>query len=51
MVTKTISRYSPLKDVKQTNSFADPDPSDPYGMFLSLLDPYPDPLVSGHRSS
>ncbi len=27
------------------SSVADPDPKDPYRMFLGLLDPDPDPLV------
>ncbi len=29
----------------ESSNFADPDPSDPYPMFLGLLDPDPDPLV------
>ncbi len=33
--------------VTPISSVADPDPSDPYRMFLGLLDPDPDPLVRG----
>jgi hypothetical protein len=32
---------------KLVSNVADPDPSDPYGMFLALPDPDPDPLVKG----
>jgi|688.fasta_scaffold359935_2 hypothetical protein len=37
--------YRAAKTTDDLTSVVDPDPEDPYGMFLSLPDSDPDPLV------
>ncbi len=34
-----------MEESNESSNVADPDPSDPYPMFLGLLDPDPNPLV------